>query len=538
MYRSPRWTEMVLVAALAGGLARAQSTERVSVDSGGAQGNGDSKPPSLSANGRFVVFASSASNLVPGDTNNRDDVFVHDRQSGTTERVSIDAAGVEANSDSTEPSISADSRFVVFTSFASNLVAGDSNGCSDVFVHDRQTGTIERVSVDSNGAQGVVDSSSPSISADGRFVAFQSLAANLVAGDTNGRSDIFVRDRQSGTTERVSLDSGGAQGNGDSLGTSISADGRCVAFASRATNLVAGDTNGWMDAFVRDRQSGTTERVSLDSGGSEGNNDSRVASISSDGRYVAFFSDASNLVAGDTTGARDILVRDRQSGATERVSVDSGGGEGNLDSVSPWISADGRFVAFRSFASNLVTGDTNARYDVFVHDRVSSYPGIDLCQPGTGGVIACPCSNPPGGAPRGCENSSGTGGAQLTSSGTATLSFDTVVFVTNGERPSATSVVLQGSSVSTTGLVFGQGVRCVSGGLKRLYTKTASGGAIHAPAAGDAPVSARSAALGDGIAPGTSRWYAVYYRDPVVLGGCPGSSTFNLTQTQQIPWGA
>jgi hypothetical protein len=152
-------------------------------------------------------------------------------------------------------------------------------------------------------------------------------------------------------------------------------------------------------------------------------------------------------------------------------------------------------------------------------------------------VIGCPCSNPPANSPRGCDNSAGTGGAQLTSTGLASLAADSLVFSTNGEKPTATSVVLQGNNANASGIVFGQGVRCATGTLKRLYVKTASGGSITAPAAGDPSVSARSAALGDPISAGTSRWYAVYYRDPIVLGGCSATSTYNVTQTQAVAWG-
>jgi hypothetical protein len=253
---------------------------------------------------------------------------------------------------------------------------------------------------------------------------------------------------------------------------------------------------------------------------------------------VAFRSSASNLVVGDTNGFPDIFVRDRQYGTTERVNVDSNGVQGNEASDSPAISANGRFVAFESRASNLVPGDTNAYQDIFLHDRGAGFLGMDLCQAGTGGVSACPCSNPPSNSPRGCDNSAGTGGAQLTSSGSASVGSDSVVFLTNGEKPTATSIVLQGDMEVTNGLPFGQGVRCLGGALKRLYVKSASGGSIRAPGPGDPSVSARSAALGDSIGAGTNRWYAVYYRDPVVLGGCAATSTFNITQTQLIAWGA
>jgi hypothetical protein len=163
-------------------------------------------------------------------------------------------------------------------------------------------------------------------------------------------------------------------------------------------------------------------------------------------------------------------------------------------------------------------------------------PGVSICEPGVGGVIVCPCSNAPINSGIGCDNSSLTGGAELVAAGIAKLSYDTVLLTSSGERPTATSIVLQGSNAIATGSVFGQGVRCVSGALKRLYVKNASAGSITAPLVTDQRVHARSAALGDVIAPGTHRYYAVYYRDPIVLGACPASSTFNITQQLDVLW--
>ncbi len=342
----------------------------VSVDSDGVQGNDHSNAASISADGRYVAFFSGASNLVAEDVNGTWDVFVHDRQTGVTTLVSVDSDGTQGDDSSFSPSISADGRFVAFQSFASNLVAGDTNGYVDVFVHDRQTGVTTLVSVDSDGTQGDDSSFSPSISADGRYVAFESGASNLVAGDVNGTYDVFVHDLQTGVTTLVSVESDGVQGNSDSGTSSISADGRYVAFSSYASNLVAGDTNGYVDVFVHDRQTGVTTlvSVSVDSDGVQGNDHSNAASISADGRYVAFFSGASNLVAGDLNGTYDVFVHDLQTGVTTLVSVDSDGVQGNGYSDAPSISADGRYVAFPSEASNLVAGDLNGTYDVFVHD--------------------------------------------------------------------------------------------------------------------------------------------------------------------------
>ncbi len=330
----------------------------------------------LSTDGRFLAFSSAVNNLVPGDTNLSADVFVRDRVMQTTERVSVDSNGNEGNAHSYESTISADGRFVAFVSDATNLVPGDTTGPAggdpragrDVFVRDRLLGTTERVNVDSLENQGNNFADWQSISGDGRFVSFRSPATNLVTGDTNG-SDVFVRDRLMGTTERASIAGDGSQANGESWNSCISTDGLSVAFTSYASNLVPG---GWIGTqiFVRDRALGTTELASSDSFGNAANDGSVYSSISGDGRFVAFQSSGTNLVAGDTNGALDLFVRDRLAGTTERVSVSSDGvqGDGHSGGRSA-LSGDGRFVAFDSAATNLVPGDTNGMTDVFVHDR-------------------------------------------------------------------------------------------------------------------------------------------------------------------------
>lgn len=343
-------------------------TTRVSVDSSGVEGNGLSVETAFSADARFVAFVSAANNLVANDTNNQEDIFVHDRQTGVTTRVSLDSNGAQANSVSDSPYLSGDGRFVAFDSNASNLVANDNNGSRDVFVHDRQTGITTRVSLDSSGVEGNDESFDPIISPDGRFVAFTSDASNLVANDTNGVGDVFVHDRETGTTTRVSVDSGGVEGNFVSAFPSMSADGRLIAFRSLADNLVANDTNGAFDIFVHDRQTGTTTRVSVDSAGVEADSDSEEANFSADGRFVAFESDATNLVANDTNNDEDVFVRDLQTNTTTRVSLNAGGAQANGPSFRPWLSADGRFVAFESQGSDLVANDTNGNIDVFVRD--------------------------------------------------------------------------------------------------------------------------------------------------------------------------
>lgn len=279
-------TALLLIALLlsilpTGAFAALGNITRVSVDSNGAQANNYSKSPAISANGRFVAFRSNASNLVIGDTNATEDVFVRDHLVGATTRVSVDSSGVEANGYSGSPAISSDGQFIAFPSYASNLVSGDTNGMIDIFVYDRQTSVTMRVSVDSNGSEANGNSSEYylDISAYGRYVAFQSDASNLVSEDTNGVADVFVHDRQTGETIRISVNSSGVQADQRSDNPTISSDGRYIAFNSNATNLVSGDTNGVGDIFVHDRQTGGTIRISVSSSGGQADGLSRNPSI-------------------------------------------------------------------------------------------------------------------------------------------------------------------------------------------------------------------------------------------------------------------
>lgn len=375
-------------------LQTAGATARVSVASNMTQGNDESDDPAISDDGRYVAFASAASNLVSGDTNGVDDVFVHDRRTGITTRVSVASDGTQGNHASDEPAISADGRYVAFHSYASNLVSGDANTSwdLDVFVHDRQTGQTTIVSVASDGTYGNYNSYYPAISADGRYVAFESYADNLVDNDTKSYllKDVFIHDRQTGQTTLISVaPDGTTAGNGDSGDISISDDGRYVAFDSTADNLVSGDTNGETDVFVRDRQTGQTTRVSVADDGTQGNERSWFSSISADGRYIAFASGADNLSGGDTNNQWDVFVRDRQTGHTTLVSVAIDGKPGNDSSghwATPRISADGRYVAFVSMANLLVSGDTNDTKDMFVRDRqAGTTTRISVASDGTQG---------------------------------------------------------------------------------------------------------------------------------------------------------
>lgn len=381
---------------LAASLAAQGVTTRASVDISDVEGNDASTAGSISDDGHFVAFHSLATNLVPGDTNARPDIFVKDLRYGDVTRVSVDSVGREADGGSFFPVISADGRYVAFESLATNLVAGDTNASHDIFVHDCHTGTTERVSVDSQGQEGNRWSAWSTISADGEIVAFLSVADNLVAGDTNQVRDVFVHDRSSGVTTRASVDSAGVQANNESTSPYLSADGRYLAFDCWADNLVLGDVNGNPDVFLHDRLPGATTCVSVDSAGVAANGPSSTPSVSGDGRYVAFESAASNLVPDDANWWSDIFVHDRQSGHTTLVSVNSAGEQADGFNSIPWISDDGRFVAFDSDATNLIADDPNGCRDVFVRDRargtttcVSVDPlGVPVKQPSFGFSIS------------------------------------------------------------------------------------------------------------------------------------------------------
>lgn len=365
------------------------STDRVDVDGSGVPANGFSSSPAISDNGRYITFESSATNLVPNDTNNAYDIFLHDRATHVTRRVSVSSSGTQADDDSRyDTSISSDGRFVAFPSEASNLVPGDTNDFWDFYVRDRDTDedeifdeagevSTERVNVDDAGNQaspsGVTVATS--ISPNGRYVGFTTIASNLVPGDTNGAKDVFVRDLKTGTIERASLDSLGNQGNRDAYSSpSISDDGH-VAFSSDATNMIPNDTNGKIDVFVHDLRTGATQRASVGNSGTQGDDLSGYfVSISSDGCAVTFDSSATNLVPGDTNGVRDVFVHDLHTRSTERASVDSTGIQGNGLSYRPAISAAGRFVSFASSATNLVAGETNGLGGVFVHEQAPIQP--------------------------------------------------------------------------------------------------------------------------------------------------------------------
>lgn len=380
---------------------------RISESAAGQEGNAGSYNASLDASGKLVVFISDASNLVPGDDNtceeygrrlNCPDVFLKDTATGEVTRVSTDSAGRQANWKSEAAAITADGSRVAFSSYASNLVSGDTNlcadpqgerSCSDIFIKDLATGTTELVSAAVDGEGGDGDSFGPSVSADGRYVVFHSRAANLVPGDTNGATDVFIKDTRDGSIERVSGIQGGIGGNTDSYNAAVSADGTRVVFISAADNLVSGDANGKEDIFVRDMQTGVIELVSLSASGIVANGNSSRPAIAADGGSVGFDTTASSLFGGDTAkcgesdqaaSCSDVLLKNLVDDSMVLISADEDGGQGNWNSYSPSLSTDGRRVAFRSEAANLVRGDGDSCSDgttswncsdIFVKDIVS-----------------------------------------------------------------------------------------------------------------------------------------------------------------------
>ena len=383
-----------------------RSIDIVSVASDGTQGNDWSSWPSISQNGCCVAFWSKASNLVSGDSNSFDDIFVHDQQKGVTEIVSIASDGTQGNGNADYwMDISEKGRYVTFSSDATNLVAGDTNIQLDVFVRDRQTGTTERVSVASDGSQGIGTSFNPSITSDGRYVAFQSTSSNLISGDHFSSDDIFVHDRLTGNTEIVSVSTNGVFGNNSSEYPSISHDGHFVAFQSDATNLVENDTNNRIDIFVHDRELNETTLVSLKSDGSQYGSHSLVPEISGDGRFVTFAASPGAVyrhdrmtgktdivsendpsfpaISGDgryvvyeatiennsfchPENPKDIYVRDMYTGISTCISTSITGDSKYAPGNYPSISADGHTIAFTSHSPNLVDGDNNGFQDIFI----------------------------------------------------------------------------------------------------------------------------------------------------------------------------
>ncbi|MGN6519314.1 MAG: hypothetical protein ACTHK2_07825 [Dokdonella sp.] len=347
------------------------SIELISHDALGNPGNAISDAPRVSGDGRYVVFSSYATNLVPGDTNGWTDVFYYDRTLGTMQIVSASASGTLGNANSVGgQDISRDGKTIVFSSNASNLVAGDTNGTADIFV--RMLNTPVFMTIASTGASGQANnwSDNPVVSGDGSAVAFRSPASNLVSGATGLVTHAYIHDAFGTTLLNVSPSPMVVGDASVSTGYAINDTGSLVAFPSSATNLVAGDTNAFADAFVRDVPATTTYLASLSSSGAQGNShvSARLA-MSDDGRYLAFNSSANNFYAPDTNGTADIFVRDRTVGTTDLVSQTPAGVQANDSSQKPSMSADGQYIVFISRAGNLDPGASGGNNQVFIAQR-------------------------------------------------------------------------------------------------------------------------------------------------------------------------
>ncbi len=344
------------------------TTRLASASSAGLLSDGYDAFPTVSRNGRFVVWESNATNLVEGDTNSKFDIFVRDMKAGVTTRVSVATDGTQGDADSLNPSVSDNGRWIAFDSSATNLVEGDTNARQDCFLHDRKTGLTTRTSLDEQGNQVSRNSLAPELSGNGRYMVILS-EAGLVAGDRGVAFDVYVRDLKTGALSWASPNTSGAEGSAGCGSASISSNGRYVAFDSSANDLVEGDTNGISDIFVRDRKAASTRRVSLGPAGAEADGHSTRPHISGNGKAVVFESFATTLVAGDANGKVDVIVVDLTQGTTTLASVSSGGAQADEDCSKTSITRNARHVSWFSTSALLVAGDANAATDVFIRDR-------------------------------------------------------------------------------------------------------------------------------------------------------------------------
>jgi Tol biopolymer transport system component len=364
-----------LICVLSGGPDRSEPARLVTrgPDGRAAQGRSGMHGLDLSARGDRLVFESDAGDLVPGDRNRQPDVFLHDTETGAIRRLSEGPDGTDADGPSRDPHLSADGTWVAYTTHARNLLPGKSTALGDIVLHDIAGGHAALISRGADGSEGTGTSSLPDLSDDGSFIVYQSWSDNLVSGDTNAACDIFLFDRTTGTTTRMSMTPAGGEADGNSTHPAISGDGRFISFSSDATNLVFDDTNGVADLFVVNRETGTIERVNL------GPDDCQADAfgglfpesvLSQDGRFVAYVSLASNLVEIATPSlVEQIYLRDRKRGTTRRVSISSTGEAADDRCFCPTITADGRLIGFQSLARNLLGNDRDTVADAYVFDR-------------------------------------------------------------------------------------------------------------------------------------------------------------------------
>lgn len=569
--------------------ARAQVVERIGFTTDGQEADNSTTTngkASISPDGRFVCYTTKASNLAAGDANNFLDVYLLDRATGVHERMSVTAAGVEHFQGGLEGQASADGARVLFRTHA-KLVPQDNRGYADVYLRNRALGTLVRVSVGYIGQSIDADVEGWAASRDLNVIAFQSRASNMVSGDTNANLDLVVRDMVTGTVTWVTTGNVEPYNpSDDATSVDVTADGTAIAFATRASHLVPGDANGSADIFVWTRATGTFERVSVASNGAEALGDSSHATISDDGRYVAFQSAAGNLApSGDQNGVADVFVRDRLLGVTIRASLTSAGLESPSPSLRPVLARDGSFVAFESegaflpletsgnwklfrhdiasgslqrlviptdaqafgfqqsvvaaspnamlvasLAPNLVPYDPNGLLDVFLVDLAPA-TARTVCA-GFGALAACPCSNT-GGIGHGCTSSFGGGGPRLVALGEARVAADSLTLDATILPPGTSTLFLQSTALQNggNGTPFGDGLRCVGGTVVRLGQRPAVGGwASLGARPGDAPLST----TGGVPAVGGTRYYQAWFRNSAVF--CT-TATFGFTNAAEVTWG-
>ncbi len=580
-------TSVALVPATAQG-----TTERASLSASAAQTMGDSDQVSISGDGRFVAFRSAGTNLVAGDTNGVTDIFVRDRWTGVVERVSVSSTGAQAGAESMEPNLSYDGRYVVFASEANDLATDVlASSSKDIYIRDRLLGTTRTVTRAYDGTPSNGDCHHPRVSSDGRYVTFEGSATNLISLIPTANYQVFRRDMQ-GSTVLVSVDQAGLPATGFSFNGGVSGDGRYVCFVSNCPTLVVGDTNSAPDGFWRDMQTGLTRRVSVSSSGVQGTGSTFTnSSMSRNGRWIAFCSNSFNIAPGEFAAGYDIFLHDIQTFETFRISVNSSNVAANQNSYDPVVSDDGRFVAFQSFSTNLDPLDTDLQSDIFLRDRTlgttklvsrnaaastndDSYSSAisadgevvtfhsestDLVPSDTnlridafvrdagldnhpvycaGLTTTCPCGNAGQGA-AGCENSAQSGGALLRAFGRASIVADQVTLLATGLPAGSSALFFQGTARENggAGLSFGDGLRCAGGTVVRLSTYgvvagTASigYGGTNGLAGGDTtPLHTQ------GLVPfsGGTRMYQVWYRNAATF--CT-SATFNLSNGVEISW--
>lgn len=535
------------------------TTYLVSV-SGTTQGNFGSDSPSIDRFGDKVAFCSAATNLVTGISGRQ--VLLWTRTSATTGTITLvshSLAGLSfsGNGTSEGPAISADGRWIAFYSQASDLVTGDVNGKADAFVYDTSTGVISLVSL-ANGSstiQGTLDSylrdpkTSPDISvtrsdaSGGPLVAFQSYASNLVPNDFNNARDVFVRDVVAATTTLVSVSTTGFSGNANSSGPDINQTGLFVAFLSDASDLITGDTNAWTDVFVHNLFTNTTTRVSVSSiTNAQGVMPPSPAPayefmpmISYRGQYVSFDSDLVTLVTNQPVLKENVFLRDQFNNITTLMSINGSTNGGNDDSLGNTLAQDdftssGTLVSFQSAATDLIYFDLNGFVDVFTPGTPSSFSNYCF---GDGSGTTCPCGNNGTVGQGGCNNLQNTGGAALHAYGNPSIFNDSLGLQADylPSLPTSTFILFyQGPASLGPGTVFGDGLRCVGGTPTiRLGAKYASGSAAYSGCLGDTPIHTQ----GMITVPGTL-YYQGWYRQAQMF--CVGS-TYNLTNGVTVVWG-